>query len=251
MRFLKKLLKRLLIGTVVLVALLAVAYFVLDKPLPQGREGQEAEALADKLLATVNLQAWDTLAYVSWFSTRSDRGYLWDKVHNQVECKWKNHRCLVRPDAGTGLAYTDDKLVSGEEADALIKSAIHWFWNDSFWMTGYFKVRDPGTSRKVVDLPEGGQGLLVQYSSGGTTPGDAYLWKLDAQGRPTGWQMWTQVLPIGGLSFTWEGWQTLPGGAQISTSKSGSILTIKQKDLKGGQSLAAIGVTADPFAALQ
>jgi hypothetical protein len=246
MRFLK----RLLIGLLVLVALLAVGYFILDKPLPEGKEGPAAEALADKLLAAVNLPAWDTLGYVSFASARSGRAYVWDKTHNMVESKWKTHRCLVRPDAGTGLAYTDGKLLDGTAAQELVKEAIHWFWNDSFWLCGYFKVRDPGTTRKVVALEEGGEGLLVQYSSGGTTPGDAYLWKLDAQGRPTGWQMWTQVLPIGGLSFTWEGWQTLPGGAQIPTSKKGTVLSIDQENLKGGQSLAAIGLSADLFAEL-
>jgi hypothetical protein len=247
MRFLK----RLFYGLLVIVGLLVVGYFILDKPVPQGVEGQAAEALADKLLGAVNAQAWDSLGYLSWESVRSDREYLWDKSHNRVEVKWKQHRCLVRPDAGDGVAFTDGKAVSGPEAQDLIKDAIHWFWNDSFWMTGYFKVRDPGTTRKVVALPEGGEGLLVQYSSGGTTPGDAYLWKLDAQGRPTGWQMWTHVLPIGGLSFTWEGWQTLKGGAQISTVHSGSILTINQEGLKGGQQLADIGRTTDPFLELQ
>jgi hypothetical protein len=73
-----------------------------------------------------------------------------------------------------------------------------------------YKVRDPGTERKVVNTKMG-KGLLVTYTSGGVTPGDSYLWILDQNNRPVKWKMWVSIIPLGGLEFTWEDWQKHEG----------------------------------------
>jgi hypothetical protein len=49
---------------------------------------------------------------------------------------------------------------------------------------------DEGTTRSLVKNEDKTNGLLVSYASGGVTPGDAYLWKLDANGLPQSYKMW-------------------------------------------------------------
>ncbi len=53
--------------------------------------------------------------------------------------------------------------------------------------------------RRLVKTKTNKDALLVTYTSGGTTPGDSYLWHLDASGKPESYQMWVSILPIGGL----------------------------------------------------
>ena len=98
----------------------------------------------------------------------------------------------------------------------MVKTAIDFFNNDSFWLAAPFKAFDPGTERSIVNLKDGRKGLMVTYTSGGTTPGDTYVWILDENDRPTAIKMWVQILPLGGMEFTWENILTLPSGALIA-----------------------------------
>jgi len=62
--------------------------------------------------------------------------------------------------------------------------------------------------------------------------------------------MWVGMIPIGGIKFTWEDWKTLSTGAKIATLHKSNFFNIEIKDLKGSVSLAAHGISDDPFAAL-
>ena len=81
----------------------------------------------------------------------------------------------------------------------LIEKAVKYFNNDSFWLLAPYKIFDKGTKRSLVTLDDGHEGLLVTYTTGGTTPGDSYLWHLDSTGKPVSFQMWVSSLPIDGL----------------------------------------------------
>jgi hypothetical protein len=74
---------------------------------------------------------------------------------------------------------------------------------------------------------------------------------LDATGMPVAWQFWVHVMPIGGVRLGWEDWQTLPGGAKISTMRSSTLKDLKFKDVKGGATLSDLGYPEDLFAPLQ
>ena len=126
----------------------------------------------------------------------------------------------------TGQAMKNGKALSGAENEASVKAAWKHFCNDSFWLNAVVKAFDPGTTRTLVDLPDGRKGLKVQYSQGGVTPGDAYVWILDEQGLPTSWKMWVEIIPVGGLEFTWQDWATLSTGAKIATFHKSSILDL-------------------------
>jgi hypothetical protein len=74
---------------------------------------------------------------------------------------------------------------------------------------------------------------LVTYTSGGTTPGDSYLWQFDDNGKPISYQMWVDILPINGLEATWENWIVTESGAQLPTFHKLVFLGLELTDIKG------------------
>ena len=72
-----------------------------------------------------------------------------------------------------------------------------------------------------------GDAIMVSYRSGGVTPGDSYLWIMDENARPTHWQMWVKIIPVGGLKTSWEDYQTLYNGAKVASSHQFSLGNIK------------------------
>jgi len=148
------------------------------------------------------------------------------------------------------LAKKNGQALAGDEAQDIIRKAWEFWCNDSFWLNAPAKIFDAGVKRSVVELEDGKQGLMATYTSGGITPGDSYLWKLDDNGLPTGYKMWVNIIPIGGVEFSWEKWNTLPTGAQISTFHDGGMLNLDISNLNAGNSIAALGLSSDPFAVL-
>lgn len=250
-KILKKTLKILAwtLGVVLVAGL--VGFLILDKKLPNGVEGPEAEALADKMLAAVNKPGWDSLAYLQYTYFKGGHKILWDKRRNLTEVKWDDHRVIVDPTAMEGIAWEEGNQIHHDQDDKLITKALTLFWNDTYWLAAPFKIRDPGTTRSVVNNEDGTQSLLVGHSSGGRTPGDHYLWHLDANGLPSAWQMWVKILPIGGVRMGWTDWQTLPGGAKVAFTRTSSLTDLHFPEIKGGMSLAELGIAEDPFLELE
>ena len=207
----RKLLKFFLISMTVFVMLGALLFFIMDKPLPSGTIGLEAEQLADEMLAALNKEAYDSMKYLD-FTFREDNRYQWDRVNNQVVVKWKDQEVFVDLNRSVDL-YSE-----------LEYEAYANFINGSFWLVAPFKIRDDGVIRSTVEV-EGGRGLLATYSSGGVTPGDNFLWIIDENGFPKAWKLWTSNVAIGGLEFSWTGWKTKEG-AWFSTLHEGRILDI-------------------------
>ena len=107
---------------------------------------------------------------------------------------------------------------------------------------------DEGVERSLVELEDGRDALLVSYTSGGVTPGDAFLWIPGPDGMPAAWRMWAQVIPVGGIEVTWEGWKELSTGAKVSTEHEGwGRLMTFITDVEGAENLEALGVDAELF----
>ena len=106
---------------------------------------------------------------------------------------------------------------------------------------------DEGASRAVVELDNGEKGLLVTYGAGGVTPGDSYLWLFDEKGLPKAWQMWVNIIPVGGVKATWEDWTQLYLGNKIALSHKIGPLNVKISGLKAGASYQTLGFSTDPF----
>lgn len=246
-----KILKWLLgiIGVLALIGL--IAFMIFSESLPEGEQGPEAEALAQKVLTAINKDAWDNTDIIQW-SFPGGHDYIWDKKRHLTEVKWDNNRALIDLQKVVGKAYTDGKEVTGEAGEKLVKEAWGYWCNDSFWLNAPAKVFDGGTERRVVNLKDGSKGLLITYKGGGATPGDSYLWLLDANGLPTSYKMWVSIIPLGGVSATWTDWTTLPTGAKIATNHDLSIggMKIPITNVKAAANLTEFGLSEDPFKAI-
>ncbi len=233
-----------------LAALVVILGWILHKPLPKGTSGEAADQLAREMMEAVNKTAWDSTRWVRWtFMGMHD--YVWEKERHLVEVRWEGSRVLLDPNAISGKAWQGEEPLSGKARDEAVKKAYGFFCNDSFWLNAVVKAFDPGTERFLVKRNEGEQALLVQYNSGGVTPGDAYLWLLDENNRPYAWQMWVSVLPIGGIETSWSQWDTLQTGALVATWHGGSLgkdLGVRIQNLQGGMDLSSVGLERDPFA---
>lgn len=208
-------LKKIFIILMALLLLGGITFLILDEPIPTGEKGPKAELLADKMLKTVGKEAWEKVAAIEW-TFPGNYHYVWDKKNDLVEVKWEDYRVLVDTQTRAGLAFKGQKQMEGSNAKETVEHGLARFFNDSFWLAAPFKVRDPSTERFIVESGES-PSLLVKYNNGGVTPGDAYLWHLDESGLPLSWQMWVNIIPIGGLSASWEGWITDPDGFKVST----------------------------------
>lgn len=237
----------------VLIVLLCGAYFKFNEKLPVGQSGEKAEALATKMVQAVNKTAWDSTAIIGW-TYHGPHVYLWDKKRNFAQVKWDNNMALINIATASGKVFENNvEITDATKSAKLLKNAYKYFINDAFWLNPVVKVFDEGTSRSIVTLKDGREGLLVSYKSGGVTPGDTYLWILDANGIPTSWKLWVKVVPIGGIEFTWDDWTSLPTGAKISTSHTakGMNMTIPITDLKSANTFKEFGLVEDPFATIQ
>jgi hypothetical protein len=242
----KKLLKILGISALVILGAFGVLFLTLNKSLPEGKSGQEAEALADKVLEAVDYTAWDSTCFIQWVFPGGHE-YTWDKERGLCEVKWGENRVLLNTTNLQGIAFTAGKELSGEPAQQLVDRAWFFFANDSYWLAAPFKIRDAGTERRLVNLEDGTKGLLVTYTSGGVTPGDSYLWKVDEEGLPISVQMWVKIIPFGGLEFTWENWQELPSGAMLADTHKSSLFTSQLTGIKSAQTLEGLGLKEDLF----
>lgn len=229
-----------------LLGLLVLGYSLND-PRPEGQPGPEADALARSMEAAVNKEAWDRTGAVRW-SFFERHHYIWDRERGLVELRWGDSRALVRTADGTGRVWSGGKEQTGEDAKEGLSAAYAYWINDSFWLNPVVKFFDPGVERSLVTLDDGRDALLVSYSSGGMTPGDAYLWIPGPDGLPAAWRMWVQIIPIGGIETSWEGWTELSTGAKISTQHEGWGRTMTFiSDVEGAEDLEALGVDPGLF----
>ena len=244
----KRILKWFGIILLLLIVGLFIAGWIISEPLPAGTSGPEAEALAKKMQMATHQTAWDTTHYISW--NFADRHHLlWDRNRNFVQVSWSENKVILNTQNHLeGVVWENGAEISDEE-DKIEKLNEAWsyFCNDSFWLNAPGKIFDPGTSRKIVEMEDGSQGLMISYSSGGVTPGDSYLWILDETGLPIKWKMWVNIIPIGGLEATWDNWTSLPTGAKVATAHKIGWYESGLTEIKAGNSWEAIGIAEDPF----
>ncbi len=237
MRVLKVLAVVLFVGVLVVIG---AAYFM-SEPRPEGREAPEADELARKMEQAVHKDAWDRTGAVRW-SFFDEHHYVWDRKRDLVEVRWGETRVLLRTGDKTGRVWGEDGEVTGGDAESALQTAYKFWVNDSFWLNPVVKFFDPGVKREIVTEEDGETGLLVTYTSGGVTPGDAYLWNADENGLPVRWRMWVSIIPVGGVSMTWEGWTELSTGALIATEHEGAGKMITFiTNVEGAQDLEALG----------
>lgn len=212
----KKFLK-FIAALIILFLLLFGGYYLLNnEQLPIGEQGAKADALATKMLKALHQEAYENTEVLEW-SFRNKHHYKWLKKEHIVHVKWDNvHVILHTKNSSKNTVFVNEVHVKDTE---LIEKATHYFNNDSFWLVAPFKVFDSGTERRLVRY-QNREALLITYVSGGSTPGDSYLWILDKNFMPTSYKMWTKIIPIGGVTASWNQWKTTEAGIQLPTSHS-------------------------------
>lgn len=243
--------RRFAVGTVlVLTGTLAVTYLVVDQPRPRGRVGPAAEALAARLEAAVDVEAWNETGAVR-FVFAGRHHHLWDRRRDFARVRWGDVEALLHAGRPSGRAYRNGRELHGSEARSVLQDAhAHWI-NDTFWLNPLAKLRDPGVELSLVDLEDGREALLVTYASGGLTPGDAYLWLPGAEDRPSAWRLWVSIIPLGGLEVGWTGWSRLSTGAWVSTRHPTALgWTLELSEVRGAADLRSLVPGSDPFAPL-
>ena len=226
----------------------AALVLVVDEPLPAGKSGPQAEALARRLLEAVDYAAWQRTGAVRW--TFAGRGHLWDRESHLARVRWDDLEVMVDLDRRAGRAWRGGNPLSPAEAAEQVDTAWGYWVNDAFWLNPVVKLFDPGTVRQLVPQPGGEPGLLVTYTAGGDTPGDSYLWIPGPDGLPRAWKMWVSILPVGGIRTSWEGWTMLATGARVATRHRIFFLTLELADVAGAATLAELEPGPDPFTLL-
>lgn len=231
----------------VLLSIIGYGFFI-SKPLPEGNPGSEAELLTDKIQTAINQKAWDSTGAV-YFEFRGAHKYLWDKNNHFVQVEWDDNKAIFNTETLEGVAYENEIKVEGEGKTDLINKANAYFNNDSFWLIAPFKLRDPGVTRSIV-MQDNQKALMVTYASGGSTPGDSYVWLVDDNFVPKAWRMWVSIIPVGGLETSWEDWKTYSNSIKIASSHKG-LLDLTLENIKTGQSIEAINAGVNPFSTLK
>lgn len=204
---------------VLIIGFLVVYYFINNEDIPEGKTGKEADALAIKMFNAINHEAFENTEVLEW-SFRDQNFYTWRKQEGIVEVSWDENKVILNTNTtDKSVAFINNKKVDNTE---LIQVATNYFNNDSFWLVAPYKIFDKGTERRIVKH-EGKDALLITYTSGGSTPGDSYLWILDENYLPTSYKMWAKIIPIGGVSATWSNWKNTEAGIILPTKHKLSL----------------------------
>ena len=205
------------IGIVFLVLIVAIFafYMVKNEKLPEGEPGPRADMLAAEMLDAMNQAAWDSTERVKW-TFRGEHHYEWNRKEKLVTLRWDDLTAIFNHETREGVVTREGNPIAEADQANYLKTAWDFFNNDSFWLAAPYKVFDPGTQRSIVTCADGREGLMVTYTSGGTTPGDSYVWILGEDKKPVACKMWVDIIPIGGIEFSWDNYLTLPTGALVA-----------------------------------
>tara|TARA_Y100001972_G_C7663303_1_gene334851 strand:+ start:3195 stop:3896 length:702 start_codon:yes stop_codon:yes gene_type:complete len=206
-------------------------FFMFDEDLPKGEMSMQADSLANKMLSAINHEAYQETRFLEW--SFAGHQYYWDKLQHEVDVTWDNYTVhLHTKTPEKSIVKMHGELVDDPERSEIIDKSIQYFNNDAFWLVAPHKIFDPGTERRLIKLDNGDSALLVTYTSGGSTPGDSYLWLLDEAGLPYSWKLWVGILPVGGLEITWEDWKTTASGTLLPTMHKFFFIDLKMGNVK-------------------
>lgn len=213
------------LGLIVLaVCALLVAWRMFDHPVPQGQDPAAGDRITRQLMSDVNCEAWQQVKVVQW-TFRGQHTHIWDRQRGLVQSRLGELTTWLRTSDQTGYAEQNGHPLSGPDLEEALRNGWSAFINDAFWLNPFCTFFHEGSQRLVAEFA-GEQGLLVAYNEGGVTPGDRYWIAIGSDGLPTQWRMWAEILPLGGVPTSWDGWFQCHEGAWLATYHRLGPLTI-------------------------
>lgn len=215
------------------ILLFGFLYLKYHEDLPTGPQGKEADQLATQMLGSLNEDAYLNTDYIEW-TFKGQHHYKWYKSDKTCEVYWKDFTVILDlENHDNSKVFLAEQEYNGLEKHDYIHKAENYFNNDSFWLVAPYKVFDTGVERRLIKTDDNTDALLVTYTSGGTTPGDSYLWHFAKNGKPKSYQMWTAILPFDGLEATWDHWITTKSGATLPTTHKLLFFSLDMGEVKG------------------
>lgn len=210
--------KSALIIVGILVVFVIILKLTFNDDIPQGVKGAKADELGFKILRAINHTAFTKAQEIHW-TFRDKNTYRWKPQQNLVDVYWDDFRVSYQTYfPNISFAFKGTQRLEGAARDEAIAYAQKNFNNDSFWLVAPNKIFDIGTERQLV-VQDGKEMLLVTYKTGGTTPGDSYLWEVDEHYMPVSFKMWTSIIPLDGVKATWKDWKITDGGFSLAGSR--------------------------------
>lgn len=180
---------------------------------PKGVEGPDAEKLTDRMIAGAQMDLWNSKTAAVSFDFRGKYQIFWDKKRNLAEVISSGTRVQYNTLTGKSACFENDHIVFGDKCALLMKDAVKKFVNGTYWLSPAFHARSPGARRMLVDDTR----LLIDYPSGGVTPGDAFMFSLDNEGKIANMQTWASTIPIKGSNIPFSGYITTATGVKVAT----------------------------------
>lgn len=202
------------------------SFIVACSSLPKGTPGPRAEELAQKMLAGADFEKWQATAAVS-FTFRDGDKIFWDRKRKLTEVIVKKKLVQFSEVSGKSICFEGERRVTDDCAE-MTQTAIKRFYNHTFWLNPAFHISSPGAERALV----GDNQLLVSFKSGGSTPGDSYLFTLDEEGKVAEMRMWVSVLPIKGARAVFSNYVKSQTGVRVALNHEvASLASVNLSDL--------------------
>lgn len=186
--------------------------------LPVGQPGEAAEKLAQKMIKAADYDKWQGTAAVT-FVFRGDDRVFWDKKRKLIEVQFKKKTVQFSELTGKSLCLEGERRLL-DECGELTQAAVKRFYNHTFWLNPVFHIQSPGAERALVVNPAlsgvEGEKLLVSFKSGGSTPGDSYLFTADEEGKIADMRMWVSILTIKGMRAVFSDYRTTETGVRVA-----------------------------------
>ena len=184
---------------------------------PEYTIDEKSEKLSAKMKTGANWNNWQETDAITFLFAGNDF-IFWDKKRNLVEVAWSSWGDKIKVQFSqkpfAAEVWVDDEVEtdSGDRSD-YVKKAYELFTNHTFWFNPAYHVFSPGTRRGIT----GDGDLAVIFSSGGVTPGDKYLFKLDESGKIKSMRMWVSIVPFKGLTASFTDYIKTESNLQVST----------------------------------
>lgn len=252
MRYVFKIIKVFFIILILCISLAAGGLFIMKAAQPtEGTEGEQADYYARMIQNAVNRQGWMSTGVLSWSIFQQQ--YLWDLRRGLVRVKTPEYIVYFSVSRKYQLATTHKgKKIVGSLGDQIIEEAYRFWLRDRLILEPTQSFFDPGVRRFLVNKDTKEEGLFLNYTEGGVTPGDSFLWRVNAKGMPQGVRIWSEEMSIlKGVEIQFSGWRKLKTGLKVSTIRTLGSMSIEinvQADFSLKQ---FIGSNKDPFAALE